>query len=977
MTPYLLPLIGAALLSSGVMFYTWQRRSTTNAMALSATAFAITVWLLGYVLELSSISLEGKIFWGKLQYIGIAVIPVTWFIFSVTYTQPNRSMGLGIIAALFGIPSITILLALTTEQHGLIWKTMRLAEGTAIPILSVRYGPWFWVHSAYSYIILLIASILMLNSFRHRHGLYRSQVVALMIGVAAPWLGNILYLSGLSPIPNLDLTPFAFSISVAALSWGIWGYHLVDITPIARDLIIDGLSEGIIVINQQGRIVDLNPAASSIIGLPASMILGKAYTEIVTPWPSLIALLQQEHTQQNLSSEFAIGHGEVAIRYLAQLDPLLDRQQRRIGHVLTMHRLAHDVPTTATSQSSMPASDAPIPLASSQPSPSFWKKLVSFVLVDIKEDLHIPLRNNRIWIQTQERIFTSMMRLASLLGLIALLISQIVHITHNISIYFFNLSVIILIGFLGTIRSINFHWRTRLFVIIIYGLSLVEIANYGFSLESFTYLFGFIVISTLLIPRNGGLFALLISITTLGVASWLIGTRNYIPKLTTPDYVSPNTFEYGITSTVVFLAVTSAVTFAIHILLRSLNQAWQTETQTRYLLEQERDMLEERIRQRTEELSTTQHELLQKNADLRKYYRALEQSGNTIVITDIHGNIEYVNPHFVALTGYTLEEAKGQNTRIMKSGEQGPEFYQQLWQTIQAGNIWRGEFHNRRKDGSLFWERATIAPIQDDEGNITHYVAVKEDITEIRQLQILAEEEHARAEALLLNILPAEIAQRLKLRHSATEPIADYMPSVSILFADLVDFTAFTASLQPEELVGILDSLFSQFDALVDSYGLEKIKTIGDSYMVAAGVPKACQDHAIQITHLALDMIRVITNVQLQMHGVGENNFAFKIRIGINSGPVVAGVLGRQKFIYDLWGDTVNVASRMESHGQSNMIQVTEATYHLIQDHFICEPRGVIEVKGKGMMPVWVVVGEVEPHDGAVLPQVSTPLRQS
>nr|WP_238530503.1 histidine kinase N-terminal 7TM domain-containing protein [Oscillochloris trichoides] len=958
MTPYILPLLGAALLSTGVMFYTWQRRSTPNAIALSATAFAITEWLLGYALELSSASLEGKIAWGKLQYIGIALIPVTWFIFSFAHTQPGRRIAPHYAVALFTIPSLTILLALTTEQHGLIWKTMQLAANADIPGLAVTYGPWFWVHSAYSYLILLVGAVLMLRSLRRSHGLYRGQLSALIIGVAAPWLGNILYLSGVSPIPYLDLTPFAFSISVAALAWGIWGiwgYRLIDITPIARDLIFDGLREGVIVINQQGQIVDLNPSATRIIGLPASMVLGKPYSDVLTPWPDLIAWLQTA-PDQRLGQEIAIGQGEARIRYAIELDPLIDYQQQTIGQVMTLRHMHHDAPPLRA------APTADTPPQSVEPTlakPSLWNRLVRLILVETKDDLFIPPTMNRVWYQTQERIFTSMMRLAALLGLIALFMAQTVVFPSAPGVYLINFVIVSSVGLLGIARNIDFAWRRSWFVMVIYGLSLVEIINYGFSLESFTYLFGFIVISALLITNGGGLVALLVSFATLGIAAWLIGTRIYIPRLARIEQISPNTFEYGITSTIAFLAVTSAASFAIHILLRSLNQAWQTETQTRYLLEQERDMLEQRIKERTSQLSLTQQELLQKNADLRKYYRALEQSGNTIVITDIQGNIEYVNPHFVALTGYTMEEAMGKNTRIMKSGEQGPEFYQQLWQTIQAGNIWRGEFHNRRKDGSLFWERATIAPIQDDDGKVTHYVAVKEDITEIRQLQILAEEEHARAEALLLNILPAEIAQRLKLRHSTMEPIADYMPSVSILFADLVDFTTFSARLQPEELVGILDSLFSQFDSLVDVYGLEKIKTIGDSYMVAAGVPKACKDHAILITRLAIDMIRVMTSIQLRIHAAQDTDFAFKIRIGINSGPVVAGVLGRQKFIYDLWGDTVNVASRMESHGQSNMIQVTEATYHLIQQQFICEPRGLIEVKGKGMMPVWVVVGEV------------------
>jgi class 3 adenylate cyclase len=209
--------------------------------------------------------------------------------------------------------------------------------------------------------------------------------------------------------------------------------------------------------------------------------------------------------------------------------------------------------------------------------------------------------------------------------------------------------------------------------------------------------------------------------------------------------------------------------------------------------------------------------------------------------------------------------------------------------------------------------------------------------------------EHERAEDLLLNILPGSIAERLK---ASPKTIADQFAAASILFADVVDFTPRSEGLSPAEVVETLDRLFSHFDTLAERRGLEKIKTIGDAYMVAAGVPTPRPDHATALASLALDMVEATRST-------GEvGDLGLELRIGINSGPVVAGVIGRKRFLYDLWGNAVNLASRMESHGTPGQIQVTEATYELIKADFDLRPRGTVNVKGKGDMQTWYLVGK-------------------
>lgn len=208
--------------------------------------------------------------------------------------------------------------------------------------------------------------------------------------------------------------------------------------------------------------------------------------------------------------------------------------------------------------------------------------------------------------------------------------------------------------------------------------------------------------------------------------------------------------------------------------------------------------------------------------------------------------------------------------------------------------------------------------------------------------------EQERSEQLLLNILPRPIAERLK---EGQRTIADVFPDVTVLFADLVGFTRMAEQLPAAELVAMLNRIFSMFDQLAEKHGLEKIKTIGDEYMAASGLPMPRPDHAEAMAEMALDMLAVIERFN------AKRNRGVRIRIGMNCGPVTAGIIGTKKFAYDLWGDTVNIASRMESHGIANAVQVTEATYKRLRHKYAFQRRGIIHVKGKGALCTYFLVG--------------------
>jgi adenylate cyclase len=252
-----------------------------------------------------------------------------------------------------------------------------------------------------------------------------------------------------------------------------------------------------------------------------------------------------------------------------------------------------------------------------------------------------------------------------------------------------------------------------------------------------------------------------------------------------------------------------------------------------------------------------------------------------------------------------------------------------------------------RQDGRRIWISENVRAVRDSKGVLIYYEGTVSDITERKSAQEALKVQQEQSEKLLLNILPKAIAERLKLDPST---IADCFEEVTVLFADIVGFTELSARMSPTELVKRLNVIFSHFDQLAEMYGVEKIKTIGDAYMVVGGLPTPREDHAEAIAQMALGMQAKIAKLSAE---TGEN---LAIRVGINSGPVVAGVIGVSKFTYDLWGDTVNVAARMEVTGFAGRIQVTDVTYELLKDQYLFEKRGVIPVKGKGdMITYWLL----------------------
>jgi len=251
-------------------------------------------------------------------------------------------------------------------------------------------------------------------------------------------------------------------------------------------------------------------------------------------------------------------------------------------------------------------------------------------------------------------------------------------------------------------------------------------------------------------------------------------------------------------------------------------------------------------------------------------------------------------------------------------------------------------------DSQDFKKRVTQLGL-DELGKLSH--SINTMLAALEKLNRQLEIEQAKSQNLLLNVLPETIVRRLK---QGEEHIADRYVEGTVLFADIVDFTAISSRISPDDVLYLLNEVFSAFDDLADKYQLEKIKTIGDAYMVVGGIPIRRADHAEVVADMALEMMNVLTQLER------ASALHLRLRIGINTGPVVAGVVGTRKFLYDLWGDTVNTASRMESHGVAGGIQVTTATYEKLRDKYDFKERGMVLVKGKGEMVTYLLLGRKE-----------------
>ena len=488
-TPYALAMALVAIITATVGVAALKYRHTPGGLTIALLLFAIAEYALATGIEFAAIGVPAKIFWSKVEYLGLVYAPVLFLIFAMQYSHRDKWLTPRTITLLCIIPTITLLLAITNEWHHLIWTSFSPSPA-GNNLIVYGHGIGIWMATGYYYLLMVIGAVVLIRTAIDYPSFYRLQAMIVLVAAVFPLVGNIVYMLDLSPAPGFDLTLISFAGTACLLALNIIFFRLFDLMPIARDALVENMSDAVLVVDAQNRIIDLNPAARQLFGRDLASLIGRDISQIL---PARRDIVEQYRAVQQTQTEITIAGNPP--RYLdLRISPLRDWRSNPTGRLIVMRDIT-----------------------------------------DLKKA----------------------------------------------------------------------------------------------------------------------------------------------------------------------------------------------------------------------------------QGQLRQLSVAVEQSPDTVVITDTAGNIEYVNPTFTRLTGYTFEEAIGKNPNILKSGRTTPEEYRRLWQTIKSGGEWRGEFQNKKKNGELYWESAVISAITDEQGNITHFLAIKEDITERKHAE--REIQQHLAELTTINAISQVAAAQLEL----------------------------------------------------------------------------------------------------------------------------------------------------------------------------------------------------------------------
>jgi PAS domain S-box-containing protein len=345
--PYALALIVSALVSGMVAFYAWSSRPRTGATATALMMLAAAEWSLGYAIAIGIHELAPRIFWAKVQHLGIPMVAPGMLIFAVQYTDREAWLTRRNLLLLMILPFLDIVLCWTNEAHGLIWQEMVLVKSGSLSLLKLKYGLFFWILAFYSYLLLVVSSLLLGHAVLFSSGLRRRQSAVLLAGALMPWIANLLYLTRVGPLTYLDLTPFGYSLTGLTLSWGLYRYRLLSAVPIAREKVVEHMRDAFIVLNEQHRFVDLNPPAQAILGVSPGQVLGKSALPFFGAWPELV---QRFQTEAEGRAEIVLNHNGQPRHYAVQVSQLTNRRERIIGRLLLLQDVTDRVRASAPSR---------------------------------------------------------------------------------------------------------------------------------------------------------------------------------------------------------------------------------------------------------------------------------------------------------------------------------------------------------------------------------------------------------------------------------------------------------------------------------------------------------------------------------------------------------------------------------------------------------------------------------------------------
>ena len=340
---YVIAIWATAVLAFGVaLFAIRHRHDGAWTTPFIVVAFCVAWWSFLYGLEIASPELATKVVWAKLEYISIAIIPVAWFVFAIRYTSRASWWTQRKQYALFIVPMFTIFVVLTNDFHQLNWATVDIDTSGQFAVMDVSYGPWFWIHSLYSYFFILIATIILIQGYFRFPKAYRRQHATLLIGVLIPWISNAIYLSGLSPFPNLDLSPFGLALSTLLVGLSVFGFGLFDIVPVARRVVVDNMRNGMIVLDLDYKIIDINPAAVAV--FKQESLIGKPIADLLRDYPEIVESFRGVDSAETeieliIDSEWHV--------FVIDVSPIYDRRKRLNGRLIVFYDITRRKATEA------------------------------------------------------------------------------------------------------------------------------------------------------------------------------------------------------------------------------------------------------------------------------------------------------------------------------------------------------------------------------------------------------------------------------------------------------------------------------------------------------------------------------------------------------------------------------------------------------------------------------------------------------
>lgn len=336
---YIAALLAAGALTGFLALYSWRKRRGSVAPSFALLMAATTVYTLGYAMELACATLEGILFWLKIEYLGISPLPALWLVMAIQYSGKSRWLTRTVLLSLFIIPLVTLVMNFTNEFHYLFYRDPRVSLEGPFPLFSFIKGPWYWVHVAYINFSVLFGNILFFRIWRRSAPSYRRQAALMLAGSMAPWAAFLIYLSGKSPW-GLDLTPFGFAISGPICAWGLFSHYLLDLVPIARDAVFEGMRDGVIVVDASNRIVDFNPAARAILSMLLPEDIGRSATEVLKTHPTLADQISMDACEQE---ELQVISGGGTRHYHIQASPIVGRKGSHLGKTVVLSDITQQV----------------------------------------------------------------------------------------------------------------------------------------------------------------------------------------------------------------------------------------------------------------------------------------------------------------------------------------------------------------------------------------------------------------------------------------------------------------------------------------------------------------------------------------------------------------------------------------------------------------------------------------------------------